>query len=239
VLDATSRAGRPTNTIRLGSLVTPVGVRNRYLLKQTIDTVHQLAPERLDVGLGAGWNAAEYIEHSLPFPPAAQRLAELRETVDLLRSDQAGPPVWVGGKRPRLLAVAATANGWNTAWDCSPADYRDRVANLEAVCHAVGRDPGSVRRSLGLVTLVGRDAEDLDDRWRRLQRWAPGGVLHGQELRRWAASRLVGNPTQIRQQVRHWADLGVEQIICAPGAPFAVFEDEQLDLIAETLIDRT
>jgi hypothetical protein len=40
-------------------------------------------------------------------------------------------------------------------------------------------------------------------------------------------------------QLRDWKGRGVEQVICAfAAAPFAVFEDEQLDLAAELVIPR-
>ena len=95
-----------------------------------------------------------------------------------------------------------------------------------------------MRRSLGLNTLVGEDADDLVERWRRLQAWTPGGILDGVELRDWA-SRLVGTPDEVLAQLRGWEELGVEQVISTfAGLPFAVFEDEQLELVAERVLPR-
>jgi alkanesulfonate monooxygenase SsuD/methylene tetrahydromethanopterin reductase-like flavin-dependent oxidoreductase (luciferase family) len=96
-----------------------------------------------------------------------------------------------------------------------------------------------VRRSLGLTTLVGRDADDLVARWRRLQAWTPGGALDGVELRDWAASRLVGTADEVLEQLRGWQARGVEQVMCSFAAvPFSVFEDEQLELAGELLLPR-
>lgn len=225
-----------THTVGLGSLVTPVGLRNRDLLLRTVETVQALCDGRLDVGIGAGWNAEEFTHSGIAFPSAAQRLVALSETIGCLRSMDRGPAVWVGGKRSGLLKVAATADGWNTAWSLTLGDYRERAERLAQACVANGRDPATVRRSVGLVTLVGHDQDDLADRWRALQRWAPGGALDEVALRTWAARRLVGTPKEIRRQVHEWQKLGIEQIICAPGAPFAVYDDEQLALLASSIV---
>jgi hypothetical protein len=91
-------------------------------------------------------------------------------------------------------------------------------------------------RSLGLITLIGRDADDLDRRWRNLQAWAPRGALRDVRLRDWAMLRLVGDPAEILTQLRIWDQLGVEQVICGFGAPFGVFDDEQLELFAERIL---
>jgi alkanesulfonate monooxygenase SsuD/methylene tetrahydromethanopterin reductase-like flavin-dependent oxidoreductase (luciferase family) len=231
-------------------------------------TLDQVAGGRLDLGLGAGWTELEFTENGLPFPRPGERLAMLEEALGVLAAllDETGrpgsyagrhyqvdrapvipgpvqrprPPLWVGGKGDRLLGVVArAADGWNVVWSMTPEDYRERLGVLEAACQRAGREPGEVRRSLGLNTLIGRDADDLVERWRRLQAWTPGGSLDGVELRDWAASRLVGTPEEILAQLRGWEELGVEQVVCTfAGLPFALFEDEQLDLAGELVLPR-
>src|SRR2546421_635993 len=84
-----------------------------------------------------------------------------------------GPPIWVGGKGgPRLMRlVARHADGWNVVWRITPEAYAERIAELERVCPAEGRDPATVRRSVGLSTLVGEDERDLERRYEALRRW--------------------------------------------------------------------
>jgi probable F420-dependent oxidoreductase len=257
-----------TSRIRLGSLVLAAGFRPPTLLAKMAATLDQLSGGRLDLGLGAGWNETEFVENGLPFPRPGERLAMLEEALGVLdtlltgaetpasfsgrffTADQAPvvpgpvqrprPPLWVGGKGDRLLGVVArAADGWNVVWSMTPDDYRERLGVLEAACQRAGREPGEVRRSLGLNTLIGRDADDLVERWRRLQAWTPGGSLDGVELRDWAASRLVGTPEEILAQLRGWEELGIEQVVCTfAGLPFALFEDEQLDLAGELVLPR-
>jgi probable F420-dependent oxidoreductase len=255
-----------TSRVRLGTLVMAVGFRSPALLAKMAATLDQLAQGRLDLGLGAGWNEPEFTENGLPFPRPGERLAMLEEGLEVLRAllsdggrpgsfagrwyrvEQAPvipgpvqrprPPLWVGGRGDRLLGVVArAADGWNVVWAMTPEAYRERLGVLEAACRRAGRPPGEVRRSLGLSTLIGRDADDLVERWRRLQAWTPGGILDGVELRDWAASRLVGTPEEILAQLRGWEELGVEQVVCSfAGLPFALFEDEQLELAGELVL---
>jgi len=253
-----------TGRVRLGSLVLANGFRPPTLLAKMAATLDQLAGGRLDLGLGAGWGEQEHTENGLVFPPARERLARLEEALGVLRAllaDAPGsfagryyradhapvlpgpvqrprPPLWVGGKGDRLLGVVArAADGWNLCWSVTPEHYRQRLDVLATACAEAGRPFDDVRRSLGLATLIGRDADDLVERWRRLQAWTPGGALDGVELRDWAASRLVGTPAEVLGQLRGWEASGVEQVVCTfAGMPFAVFEDEQLDLAAELVL---
>jgi probable F420-dependent oxidoreductase len=257
-----------TSRIRLGTLVLAAGFRPPTLLAKMAATLDRLSGGRLDLGLGAGWNRTEFVENGLPFPRPTERLAMLEEALQVLdrlltdagtpasfrgrffTADQAPvipgpvqqprPPLWVGGGGDRLLGVVArAADGWNLCWAVTPEAYRERTAVLAAACRRAGRDPADVRRSLGLNTLIGTDADDLVARWGHLVAHTPAGVLDGVELRDWAASRLVGTPDEILAQLRGWEALGVEQVVASfSGLPFSVFEDEQLELAAELVLPR-
>jgi probable F420-dependent oxidoreductase len=257
---------RRTTSIRLGSLVLANGFRAPTVLAKTVATLDRVAGGRVDVGIGAGWNEEEFVANGLDFPPARERVERVEEALGVLRAllgdgpgsfsgryyhaDEAPvlpgpvqrprPPLWVGGKGDRMLGVVArAADGWNLCWRVDDALYAERSAVLDAACRAAGRDPTSVRRSLGLNTLIGRDADDVDERWRRLVRWTPGGILDQVDLRDWADGRLVGTPDEILARLRHWEAAGIEQVICSFGnLPFVLPDPEQAELLAELVLAR-
>ncbi|MGW7522991.1 LLM class flavin-dependent oxidoreductase [Streptomyces sp. NPDC054783] len=224
-----------TCRVRLGSLVTPAPLREPELLVHQIATVADLAGERLDIGLGAGWNAAEFSAAGRRFPATADRLASVERTAALIRTElgPTAPQVWVGGKRSGILGVAARiADGWNLAWDPTPADYRRCLARLNAPQPSVWRSTMPILRSVGLTTVIGTDEADLHERWTTLRRWVPGGHLDGLSFEAWRSRGLIGTPDEVHNRLTAWESLGIDHVVCALGMPFGLFDDEQIDLLA-------
>jgi probable F420-dependent oxidoreductase len=255
-------AGEVTR-VRLGTLVLCEAFRPAAVLAKALAGLDVVCDGRLDVGIGAGWYEPEYAAIGMEMPSPGERLDRLREAIAILRGLLGGgpctfdgtyhradgavnvpaavqeptPPIIVGGKGDRLLSVVAElADGWNTCWVWTPAAYRERLDVLARACDAVERDPQSVTRSLGLYTLCGEDARDLDRRFERLQAVTPRGVLDGVTLDEWREGRLVGTVDEIREQAEGWAALGVETLIVGLGAvPFAVTALDDLESVARAL----
>jgi probable F420-dependent oxidoreductase len=255
-----------TDRIRLGTLVLGAGFRHPAVLGKAGVTIDLLSDGRFDLGIGAGWYEDEYRAFGYDFAETGERFELLEESVEVLallygedepvtwegrhfRLEEAwcrprpvqkpGPPLWVGGKGgPRLARlVARRADGWNTVWAWTPEDYAERVRVLEDACRREGRDPSSVRRSVGLYTVVGADGRDVDSRWRAIQRWAPGGAVEGATLEDWGADKLAGTPDRVLDRLARFASLGVEELIVSVGPlPFALPDEEMLDVLAEHVI---
>ena len=249
--------------VRLGTLVLCEALRPAAVLAKSLASLDVVCDGRLDVGIGAGWYEPEYEAIGMAMPRPGERLDRLREAVQVLhelldggpctfdgrfhRADGAvnepgavqhpRPPIIVGGKGDRLLSlVAEVADGWNTCWVWTPAAYRERLEVLDRACDAVGRDPATVTRSLGLYTLCGEDERDLQRRFARLQELSPPGVLDGVTLNQWREGRLVGTAEQVREQVEGWAALGVETLVVGLGAvPFAVTALDDLEFVAHAV----
>ena len=248
---------------RLGTLVLAEALRPAGVLAKTLATLDRLSGGRLDIGIGAGWYGPDYEAAGLPVPSPGERLTRLREALAVLDAllpggpatvDGTGhvvrgasnlppalqsprPPIFVGGKGDRLLRlVAEAADGWNTCWIWTPADYRERVEVLDRACESVGRDPASVRRSLGLYALAGENEKDLAARYERMQAAAPGGMLDKVTLEDWRVGRLVGTPEQLGEQLAGWAALGVAELIVSAGPlPFSVSGLDDLEVLAAAL----
>jgi probable F420-dependent oxidoreductase len=256
-----------TERVRLGTLVLCYAFRHPPLLAKMAATLDVVSSGRLELGLGAGWYEAEFREHGIEFPPAGERMARLREVIDITGGMLANerfsyegkyyrvvdapndpqpvqrprPQVFVGSKGgPRSLRlVAEAADGWNTVWRWSPEAYGERAAALDAACAHIGRDPASVRRSLGLYTLVGTDPADIQKRYRALQEWTPGGMLDSTTFDDFARDALVGTPEECLATLEQFAALGVEHfIVSASALPFTIHDPEQIELIAETLVPK-
>jgi probable F420-dependent oxidoreductase len=249
-----------TSTVRLGTLTMCGPLRPATVLAKALATLDVVSGGRLTVGLGAGWYEPELIAAGLTLEPPGVRLAHLAESVQVVRGMFGGgpfsfngryekasearsqprpvqrpsPPIWVGGKGDRLIELAGRyADGWNTAWIWTPADWAGRAALLDAACQKAGRDPADVTRSVGLYALAGEDEDDLDRRFRRLQEVSPPGVLDGVALSEWRKGRLVGTVEQVAEQVREWESLGVSSLVLTVGAvPFALASGDDAELLA-------
>jgi probable F420-dependent oxidoreductase len=254
-----------TDRARLGTLVACAPFRHPGHVAKMATTIDLLSGGRFDLGMGAGWYREEFEAFGYPFRTARERFSVLQDDVEAVAAlfgpgpvdletthvrlsgafnnprpaQPGGPPVWIGGKGgDRLLRlVARHAAGWNTVWRWTPEAHFERVRALHAICEAEGRDPGGVRLSVGLYTLVGEDDRDLVARFRRLQRWAPGGALDGELLDDYARGTLTGTAEGCVERLARFAGSGVEEVILAPASlPFAIFDWSMVELIAEAII---
>jgi probable F420-dependent oxidoreductase len=254
-----------TERVRLGTLVLSAGFRHPAVLAKSATTIDLLSGGRLDLGIGAGWYGEEYEGFGYPFGTIGERFDILEECLialgllfepgpatwrgrrfrlnDAYNSprplQQPRPPIWLGGKGgPRLLRLAARhADGWNTVWAWSPEAYAAKLSRLREACNRYGRDPETVRLSVGLYTLVGEDDRDLVARYRALQRWTPGGALDGELLDDWARDKLVGTPERVVERLGEFAALGVEEMIVSGASiPFSVYDESMIEVFAEAVI---
>jgi F420-dependent oxidoreductase-like protein len=166
-----------TRRVRIGVNVTGNLYRHPGLLAKMAATVDHFSDGRLEMGIGAAHAEREFVTLGMPFPPVAERLARLAEAVEVMKllwtqdvADYRGayyqlsgavsapkpvqkphPPIWIGGRgeRKTLRIVAQHADVWNVVGgEPGEAERLSRV--LDGHCEAVGRDPASVRRSVGI-----------------------------------------------------------------------------------------
>lgn len=252
-----------TERVRLGTLVLSEAFRPPAMLAKSAATLDVASGGRLELGLGAGWYEDEYRAYGYPFGSAGERMQRLEEAVHivggLLRGEEPltfdgefysvrdainlpraaqdpRPPVLIGSKGgPRAARITAeAADGWNTVWKWTPEDYAEKAQTLNRACEKAGRDPASVKRSLGLYTLVGDDTAKL---WESVRDWAPGQMFDQTPVEQFAPGALVGTVEQCAERMASFAALGVDELIVAPAPlPFAIALPEQVETIAETLI---
>ena len=162
-----------TTKVELGQLVMCASFRSPGLLAKMAATADAVSGGRLLLGLGSGSYDAEFKAFGYPTDHRASRLEEaiqiLNELLDgqrvtfngrfhgaqdaeLLPQPARRIPVLVAGNGPRMLQITAKhATAWNTAWFGSPDDrLRERLDELAAALSAHGRDPATLRRTVGV-----------------------------------------------------------------------------------------
>jgi alkanesulfonate monooxygenase SsuD/methylene tetrahydromethanopterin reductase-like flavin-dependent oxidoreductase (luciferase family) len=131
-----------TSRIRIGTLVTPIGLRNPAVLARQALTVDHISNGRLELGLGAGVaDDTGYAMIGLPDWEPPERVAHFREAVEIIDSmlrnevttydgshyrikeaymrpapiQQPRPPLTLAALGPSMLKIAAKyADRWNT-----------------------------------------------------------------------------------------------------------------------------
>ena len=157
-----------------GHLVLCQSYRNPALLAKMAATLQHLTGGRFILGLGAGWHDEEYHAYGFDFPRAGVRVAQLAETIEVVRAmwtqspatyhgeyfhvenaycePRPDPPIpiMVGTNGPKALAVTARlADWWN--WD-GPWDlmYEKPYETLKAACEAIGRPVSEIKLTSGI-----------------------------------------------------------------------------------------
>src|SRR4051812_3142827 len=81
-LPAMAAAAAVTSTIRLGPQVINIAFRPLGMLAQELAAVDVISGGRLDIGLGAGYAAAEVGSIGLPFPGAGARVRAVERALE-------------------------------------------------------------------------------------------------------------------------------------------------------------
>jgi alkanesulfonate monooxygenase SsuD/methylene tetrahydromethanopterin reductase-like flavin-dependent oxidoreductase (luciferase family) len=201
-----------TDTIRLGTMVSPVTFRRVSVLAKLVTTVDHISNGRVELGLGAGWFEAEHEAYGFAFPPQRERLDELdRQLAEVIRQwtsddaiqpkpvQQPRPPIIVGGSaKPRTVrAAVAYADEYNTVFP-TVEQARARRQAVDAAAREAGREP--LRFSMMTGCVVGRDAAEVKERLEAFK------AISGNE-----APPISGTIDEVAETLRAYKAAGVER----------------------------
>ena len=213
---------------RFGTIVLANSYRSPALLAKMAATTQALTRGRLILGLGAGWHEGEYRAYGYDYPSARERIARLDEAVQVIRKLWAEapatfhgtyyriedaycnprpsppPPIMIGaaGERLALRVVARHADWYNIPG--SPLEVVERKLDvLREHCAAVGRDYDSIVKT-GSISVVAVAPSRADAR-----RMAEATPFYNAA----APSAAVGEPGDVAEQLRRYADLGMGHLI--------------------------
>ena len=97
-----------TETLRLGTLVSPVTFRHPSVLaKNAVTADHISGGGRIELGLGAGWLEAEHEGYGFPFPPTGERFRMLEEQIEIIRRQWDEGPLDFDGEHYRFEGLNA------------------------------------------------------------------------------------------------------------------------------------
>src|SRR5918994_1559132 len=105
-LTSIAMAAAVTSTLRVGCRVFACDFHHPVVLAKEMATLDLLSHGRLEVGLGAGWVAAEYAGLGVPMDRAGTRIARLGEYVAVMRAHWSGEPIAVEGEHVSVSGFA-------------------------------------------------------------------------------------------------------------------------------------
>jgi probable F420-dependent oxidoreductase len=223
-----------TEKVELGTLVTPAGMRNPAQLGKVIATVDNISEGRVIAGLGAGWMAREFTDFGVPFLPTSQRLAQLRETVQLLKrmwGDEAEVtfdgnyvhatnlvcepkpvrkiPVLIGGggEKVTLKIAAREADIWNNLAAQQGALAR-KVDALKGHLKDAGRDPASIVISQQCLVTLAPDEASAGPMIETSKK-----IFGGHMGDPTGPLAISGSPQRVREQIQKHIDLGCTMFV--------------------------
>lgn len=243
---------RDTKTIRLGQMVTCNGYRPPSLLAKMASGIDVMSHGRLILGIGAGWYQHEFEAYGYEYPETPERLRMLRESLQVIKAmwtenaasfqgehyrvqgpvnepkpiQKPHPPIWIGGggEKVTLKLVAQYGDGCNVRAGLDTV--RHKLGVLREHCEAVGRDYDSILKTGEFYAIVG-DKREVD----RIVKDTARRIGRDEEFVRTEWQEHVGDPDQIAETMRQYADAGIEYFIvnlpnAAEGGVFERFAAE-------------
>lgn len=176
-----------TKSLRLGTQILLAALRRPVTLAKAAATLDQLSGGRLDIGVGVGWQKAEYDAAGLSFEKRGRLLDHTLEVLEALwtqtRSsysspeltfdgihqhpkpiDPAGVPLWISGtiKPPTVRRLIRYGYRW-IPWGKDDGDMLQSLPQMKDAIGKAGGNPDLLRSSGPLpVVWADRGVIDLD-----------------------------------------------------------------------------
>jgi probable F420-dependent oxidoreductase len=198
-----------TSRVKLATNVLVAPLRPAAVLAKMATTIDVLSAGRFELGVGVGWQEAEYRAAGVDFTRRGQILDETLEAcrqlwtrpeadfttggfpVDGIHmmpkpTRATGVPMWVGGRaRPEVARrVAKYGAGW-IPWGTAPGSFAATVEQMRQLVEDQGGDPGAFRIAYPLVNAFGPDGQvDYATMFADVPRLAESGVTDFRTLLR-------------------------------------------------------
>ena len=211
-----------TSKLKLGILVAGNTYRNPALMAKMAATVDVVAPGRVMLGIGAGWNVREHEAYGWKFPSLRERSDRLEEACELIRKlfhsgaderiDYRGQyytlnqaafapksgngvpiPIMVGGTGEKRTLKTLAMYGDIMNVIASP----ERVKHLSEVlvrhCENVGRDPADIQKTVHVPIRIIRDEKKA------------------KEVRADNDWSMIGSPQYVIDRISDFLEVGISE----------------------------
>ena len=211
-----------TDNLKLGILVAGNTYRNPGLMAKMAATVDVVAPGRVMLGIGAGWNVREHEAYGWEFPSMRERSDRLEEACELIRKlFHSGPeeridyqgkyyqlkqaafapksgngkpiPIMVGGTGEKRTLKTLAMYGDIMNVIASPERVKHLSSVLEHHCEAVGRDPAEIQKTVHVPIRIVHDEKKAE------------------EIRGENAWSMIGSPQYVIDRIGDFLDVGITE----------------------------
>ena len=212
-----------TDNLKLGILVAGNTYRNPGLMAKMAATVDVVAPGRVMLGIGAGWNVREHQAYGWEFPSMRERSDRLEEACELIRKlFHSGPeeridyngkyyqlkqaafapksgsgepiPIMVGGTGEKRTLKTLAMYGDIMNVIASPERVKHLSGGLERHCEAVGRDPSEIQKTVHVPIRIVHDEKKAE------------------EIRGENAWSMIGSPQYVIDRIGDFLDVGITEL---------------------------
>ena len=242
-----------TKTIKLGTGVLVLPLRNPVMLAKELSSIDQISNGRLVLGLASGWYKREFDAVGIDFHKRGKIMDQSLEIMNRLWAEdmvegeypphnlrnsvmfpkpvqRPRPPILIGGYVDRVLERAALAgDGWLTYF-YTPESFAKSWAKVRNFAEKGGKDPDSLVNANQLPIMIGpRDKvegpmnEWLNTEW-DFASWSDST----------AESAIMGTAEECAEQLQAHIEAGLERIIFVPYR----YEREQVEAIARDVIPK-
>lgn len=229
-----------TTRVELGPLVASLGFHNPGMIAKMAATIDQISSGRFILGIGSGWNRAEYLGYGFPYDHRVDRFEEsftvIRQFLETGTSSfkgkhveteggllfprvvrEGGPPMMVGSHGKRMLAITLPYvtmwNAWFEDYDNSIIQLPRLLTEIDMACELADRDPGTLGKTISpLITLRSDDTPARSGR-------NPATLIHGHDA------------AALANEFNGYAELGIAhlQLVLDP------INEESIEVVARAI----
>jgi alkanesulfonate monooxygenase len=243
-----------TKTIKLGTGILVLPLRNPLILAKQLSSMDQLSQGRLILGLASGWYEREFDAVGVPFKKRGKIMDENLEIMTRLWQEdmvseeigpynmrssvmfpkpvqQPRPPILIGGYVDRVLKRAAVkGDGWLTYF-YTPEGFTKSWDKIIGFAEEAGKDPATLLNCNQLPIMVGDSRAAVET---PMNEWLNSEWDFASWSDSTIDSAIMGTVDDCVEQLQAHIDVGVQKLIFVPYK----YEPDQVEVIAKEIIPR-